>query len=81
MVALAREQALLAKDRLTLLHPVPYSEVRGAHFYETFLDRSRWPTFMRAGRSSARSALRPTGRGHSSRQQKGAMDNAAPPNA
>jgi NTE family protein len=57
MVALAREQALLAGDRLVLLHPVPYAEVRGAHFYESFVDRSRWPQFMRAGRAAARAAL------------------------
>jgi len=57
MVALAREQALLAGSRLRLLHPVPYAEVRGARFYETFLDRSRWPRFMRAGHLAARRAL------------------------
>lgn len=57
MVALAREQALLAGDKLELLHPVPYAEVRGGHFYETFVDRSRWPSFMRAGREAARVAL------------------------
>jgi NTE family protein len=57
MVALAREQALLAGERLVLLHPVPYAEVRGAHFYETFVDRTRWPHFMRAGRSCALAAL------------------------
>lgn len=57
MVALAREQALLAGERLVLLHPVPYAEVRGAQFYETFVDRSRWPHFMRAGYSCARAAL------------------------
>lgn len=57
MVALAREQASLAGDRLVLLHPVPYAEVRGAHFYETFVDRSRWPHFMRAGHACARAAL------------------------
>ena len=57
MVALAREQALLAGDRLVLLHPVPYAEVRGARFYETFVDRSRWSHFMRAGHSCARAAL------------------------
>jgi hypothetical protein len=32
MVALAREQALLAGGRLVLLHPIPYAEVRGARF-------------------------------------------------
>jgi len=57
MVALAREQALLAGDRLVLLHPVPYAEVRGAHFYETFVDRSRWPAYMRAGHQSTLEAL------------------------
>jgi NTE family protein len=57
MVALAREQALLVKDKLTLLHPVPYEEVRGTRFYETFFDRSRWAKFMRDGREAARNAF------------------------
>jgi NTE family protein len=57
MLALAREQARLAGDRLSLLHPVPYSEVRGARFYDTFLDRSRWPVFMREGLRVAREKL------------------------
>ncbi len=57
MVALAREQALLLGDRLVLLHPVPYEEVRGARFYETFIDRSRWAHFMRLGRTAARDLL------------------------
>lgn len=57
MVAFAREQAMLAGDRLLLLHPVPYSEVRGARFYETFVDRSRWPHFMRLGHAVTRGAL------------------------
>lgn len=57
MVALAREQALLAGSRLVLLHPVPYEEVRGARFYETFVDRTRWPHFMRAGQAAAQAAL------------------------
>lgn len=60
MVALAREQAALAGPHLMLIHPVPYSEVRGAHFYEAFVDRSRWPHFMRLGRSTARSAFAET---------------------
>jgi len=54
MVALAREQALLAGDRLTLLHPVRYEAVRGGKFYETFVDRRRWPGFMNAGREATR---------------------------
>ncbi len=57
MLALAREQARLAGERLLLLHPVPYVEVRGAQFYETFFDRSSWPSFMLAGRATAREAL------------------------
>ena len=57
MLALAREQALLAGDRLSLLHPVPWSEVRGSKFYDTFLERTRWPEFMLAGRKAAREAL------------------------
>ena len=57
MLALAREQARLAGERLLLLHPVPYAEVRGARFYETFLDRARWPSYMLAGRAAAREAL------------------------
>jgi NTE family protein len=57
MVALAREQALLAGDRLTLLHPVPYEAVRGGKFYETFVDRRRWPGFMNAGREATREYL------------------------
>jgi NTE family protein len=54
MVALAREQALLAGERLSLLHPVRYEAVRGGKFYETFVDRSRWPGFMNAGREVTR---------------------------
>ncbi len=57
MLALAREQVRLAGERLLLLHPVPYAEVRGAQFYETFLDRSKWASFMLAGRTTARDAL------------------------
>jgi len=54
MVALARQQALLAGDRLTLLHPVPYEAVRGGRFYQSFVDRQRWPDFMNAGRETMR---------------------------
>jgi len=55
---LAREQMKLAGSRLTMIHPVPYTDVRGAKFYESFLDRSRWPHFMRQGRRSAQKVLR-----------------------
>jgi NTE family protein len=54
---LAREQVRLLGDRLLLLHPVPYSEVAGAHFYAAFLDRSRWPEFARMGHRCARTAI------------------------
>jgi NTE family protein len=54
---LAREHARQLGDRLELLHPVPHGEVRGARFYETFLDRTRWPRYMRAGHAVARGAL------------------------
>ncbi len=55
---LARENMRLLGDRLRLIHPVPYDEVRGAKFYESFIDRSRWPDFMRMGHRAARDALR-----------------------
>jgi NTE family protein len=54
---LAREHARALGERLILLHPVPYAEVRGARFYDTFLDRRRWPEFMRLGHQAARAAL------------------------
>jgi hypothetical protein len=60
----------LLGPRLTMLHPVPYTEVRGAKFYESFLDRSRWPRFMRQGYTCARQALdrlASAGRGHAAR--------------
>lgn len=54
---LARAHVRQLGPRLTLLHPVPYEEVRGARFYETFLDRRRWPEFMRMGYRATRAAL------------------------
>ena len=54
---LAREQVRLLGDRLLLLHPVPYTEIAGARFYETFLDRARWVDFARLGRTCTRDAL------------------------
>jgi len=55
---LARDHVRRLGDRLELLHPVPHAEVRGAHFYETFLDRQAWPRYMRDGHAVAREALR-----------------------
>jgi len=54
---LAREQVKLLGRKLVLLHPVPYTEIAGARFYETFLDRTKWPDFMRAGHLATRQAL------------------------
>lgn len=54
---LAREQMRLLGSRLVLMHPVPYEQVRGARFYESFLDRKLWPEFMRLGYRSARETL------------------------
>lgn len=54
---LAREHAKSLGERLVLLHPVPYAEVRGARFYDTFLDRREWPRYMRLGHAAARAAL------------------------
>jgi NTE family protein len=64
---LAREQARLLGDRLLLLHPVPYTSIRGARFYETFLDRTSWPAFMRAGHACTRSALLAMAKGEGDR--------------
>jgi NTE family protein len=55
--AMAREHVRRLGDRLVLLQPVPHEQVRGARFYESFLDRSGWPGFMRLGHEHARAAL------------------------
>lgn len=59
---LAREHVRQLGDRLELLSPVPHTEVRGASFYESFLDRRDWPRYMREGRSALRSVLERRGR-------------------
>jgi NTE family protein len=56
---LARRSRRRLGDRLTLIEPVPLDEVRGAAFYELFLDRRRWPELMRRGYEATREALRP----------------------
>ena len=58
---LAREHVHQLGDRLELLHPVPHAEVRGAQFYESFLDREHWPRYMRNGHAAAREALQRRG--------------------
>ena len=56
-IELAREEARRLGRRLILIHPVPYTDIRGAKFYETFLDRTRWPEFMRSGHATTRAML------------------------
>jgi len=58
---LARSHARALGARLELLEPVAHTDVRGARFYETFLDRSRWPFYMRNGHAVARDALQRLG--------------------
>jgi NTE family protein len=58
---LAREHVRQLGDRLELLHPVRYSDVQGAQFYESFLDRENWPRYMRDGHAAAREALQRRG--------------------
>jgi NTE family protein len=55
---LARRSRRRLGDRLTLIEPVDYSEVRGAAFYDLFLDRRRWPELMRRGYEATVEALR-----------------------
>jgi NTE family protein len=56
---LARRSRRRLGDRLTLIEPVPYEDVRGAAFYDLFLDRRRWPELMRRGYEATVEALRP----------------------
>ncbi|MFC1850052.1 patatin-like phospholipase family protein [candidate division CSSED10-310 bacterium] len=39
---LGRRNLDLVKDRILLLHPLPYTEIRGKNFYSIFVDRQRW---------------------------------------
>jgi len=54
---LAREHVRDFGSKLRLLQPVPHEEVRGAKFYESFLDRSSWHRFMRLGHQAMRDVL------------------------
>lgn len=54
---LARDHVRELGSKLRLLQPVPHEEVRGAKFYESFLDRSSWPRFIRQGYARARTLL------------------------
>jgi NTE family protein len=56
---LARRSRRRLGDKLTLIEPLDYAELRGAAFYELFLDRRRWPRLMRQGYDAAVEALRP----------------------
>jgi NTE family protein len=50
-------ERLQAATQVFMLDPVPYSEAAGVGLYRHFLDTSRWPEFMRAGRAAARETL------------------------
>jgi NTE family protein len=52
---LRRLQAEVPK--VQMIDPVPYEKVRGAGFYQQFLDNREWPDFMRSGRAAALKAL------------------------
>jgi predicted acylesterase/phospholipase RssA len=55
---LARRSRRRLGDKLTLIEPVDYSELRGAAFYDLFLDRRQWPRLMRQGYDATVEALR-----------------------
>lgn len=57
----ARMQLRRIKDRCLMLHPLPYTEIKGIKLYELLLDRSRWPDFMERGYRHARAALEKLG--------------------
>jgi hypothetical protein len=56
---LARRSRRRLGERLALIEPVDYSELRGIAFYDLVLDRRRWPRLMRQGYDAAVDALRP----------------------
>jgi NTE family protein len=59
-VQLARENLARLRDRarVLLVEPVAYREVYGTGFYQQFIDTSRWPQFMLAGREATLAAVR-----------------------
>jgi NTE family protein len=57
LLQLAREHAAALGERLILLTPVSHNEVRGAHFYDSFIDRRDWPRYMRQGYECTRAKL------------------------
>lgn len=56
---LARRSARRLGDRLTLVEPLRPGELRGWSFFDTFLDRRRWPDAMRRGYDATVAALDP----------------------
>jgi NTE family protein len=50
-------ERLRRETEVLLLDPVPFGEAQGVGLYRHFLDTSRWPEFMLAGRDAARTAL------------------------
>jgi NTE family protein len=54
---LAREHAAALGERLVMVTPTDYREVRGSGFYDVFVDRRNWPRFVRQGYDATRTAL------------------------
>ena len=69
---LARLRREVADVRL--ISPVPYDVIRGVGLYRQFVDNTRWPEFMRAGRRATRAALRDQSRSRSDRRGDGVQD-------
>jgi NTE family protein len=61
-VELARRSRRRLGERLTLIEPIPHTDVRGFAFSDLFLDRRRWPDLMRRGYTAAREAMALVGR-------------------
>ena len=72
-IELARENLarLRASTEVLMTNPVPYAAVRGAGFYQQFLDHKDWPGFMRSGREAARTAMQGWERGAAARPGRG----------
>ena len=56
---MARRSRERLGERLTLIDPIDYAELRGVSFYELFIDRKQWPRMMRQGYEAATRALDP----------------------
>lgn len=45
---LARRNLKKLGDDVLLLHPIPFTEIRGANFYRIFVERERWPSLIQS---------------------------------